>query len=384
MNQKTNTSNVRQPNRKPPAKISNNIDYALLLIVIALVIFGIIMVYSSSYYVSAIKLNDSTHYLRRQTMYALLGTVAMYMTSKIDYKLYHSQIPIVLYGVSLVLVLYAGFFGVSSNGASRWINVLGFSLQPSEIAKVSIILLIPYLISTKSSLLKTTKGHIQLMIPTFIMAACVAKENLSTAIIIFVIGIGILFLASPRTKEFFMLGGLAVVGMLSYLFISSILGGFRGERFKAWLDPFAYATGKGYQIIQSLYAVASGGIFGLGLGKSRQKLSFIPEAHNDIIFAIICEELGFFGAVLLLLLFATLIWKTFNIALNAKNLFASLICSGIAIMMATQVIINVAVVTNTIPNTGIPMPFISSGGTALIIAMSLMGIVLNISKSVDK
>ncbi len=373
----------RQQTRKKPEKGENKIDVALLLIVIALVLFGIMMVYSSSYYVSAINLNDSTYYLRRQTMYAILGFIALYSTSKFDYRLYNSQLPWILYFGALVLVLYAGFFGVSSHGASRWIQIFGFTIQPSEFGKVSIILLTPYIIANNTKLLGSIEGHIKILVPTLVMTVCVAKENLSTAIIIFVIGVGILFLASPRVFEFIALAVSGAVLMVIYLIISSMLGQFRGNRFKAWLNPFEYAQDYGFQIIQSLYAVASGGFFGLGLGKSRQKLSFIPEAHNDIIFAIICEELGFFGALIVLTLFVLFIWRVFSIALKCKNLFSALICSGIAIMVSAQVIINVAVVTNSIPNTGIPMPFISSGGSALIVAMALTGIVLNISKNVD-
>ncbi len=264
MNTTTNTHNVRTRNNRPN-RPSRKADSALLLIVIALVLFGIMMVYSSSYYVSAIKLDDSTYYLRRQTMYALIGFVVMYLAANFDYRLYNSQIPWSLYFVSLALVIYAGFFGVSSNGASRWISLFGvISIQPSEIAKVSIILLMPYQIARRPSLLNSIKGHIELMMPTLIMTVFVAKENLSTAIIIFVIGVGILFLASPRIKEFIIIGVVGVVGMTSYLVISALFGdGFRGERLLAWLDPFAYAQGKGFQIIQSLYAVASGGFYGL-------------------------------------------------------------------------------------------------------------------------
>ncbi len=382
MNQ-NHRNNARPQTRKKPIKSENKIDLSLLLIVIALVLFGIMMVYSSSYYVSAINLNDSTYYLRKQTTYAILGFFALYFTAKFDYKLYNSQLPWIFYFISLGLVLYAGFFGVSSNGASRWIKIFGFTIQPSEFAKVAIILLTPYIIANNTKLLGSIEGHFKILIPTLIMTVCVAKENLSTAIIIFVIGVGILFLASPRVYEFIALAVSGVIMMVIYLIISSMLGQFRGARFKAWLDPFAYAQDYGFQIIQSLYAVASGGFFGLGLGKSRQKLSFIPEAHNDIIFAIICEELGFFGAFVVLTLFVLFIWRVFAIALKCRNLFSGLICSGIAIMVATQVIINVAVVTNSIPNTGIPMPFISSGGSALIVAMALTGIVLNISRDVD-
>ncbi len=383
MNQVPNNKNVRTTERKKSTKQNRKFDYALLLIVVALVFFGIIMVYSSSYYVAANTFGDSTRFLRKQTSYAFVGLCVLYIASNFEYKLYHSLLPWILYFVSFALVIYAGFFGTSANGATRWINIGGFSLQPSELAKVSIILLMPYLISTKPRLLNSISGHIQLIIPTIIMAGFVAKENLSTAIVIVIIGVGVLFIASPRIKEFIFAGIAAVVAMVGYLTISSMLGGFRGARFEAWLDPFAHASDKGYQIIQSLYAVASGGFFGLGLGKSRQKLSFIPEPHNDIIFAIICEELGFFGAAILLLIFAAYIWRTFDIALKCKNLFPSLICSGVGIMVAVQVLINVAVATNSMPNTGIPLPFISYGGSALIIAMGLTGIVLNISRSVD-
>lgn len=384
--QRSNQQRSNQPQRKKATDRTNGkIDFTLLLVVVLLVLFGIMMVYSSSYYVASLKMSDSTYYLRRQTSYAIIGFVAMYMASKVSYKFYYTRnIPYLFYFISLALVLYAGFFGTSSNGASRWIVIFGFSLQPSELAKVAIILLVPYQISKNPRNLASLEGHAKILMPTAIMTVAVAKENLSTAIIIFVIGVGILFIASPKTKEFFILGAFGVAGMVAYLSISAAIGeGFRGGRWNAWLDPFADATGKGFQIIQSLYAVASGGFFGLGLGKSRQKLSFIPEAHNDIIFAIICEELGFFGALVLLSLFSVYIYRTFNISIKCKELFPSLICAGVAIMISAQVIINVAVVTNSIPNTGIPMPFISSGGTALIVAMGLTGIVLNISKSVD-
>lgn len=384
------TNNAPRPaqanRRRAPEKTANkSVDFTLLLVVVLLVLFGIMMVYSASYYTDFLKYSDSTQHLRSQFLYAIVGSIGMYVASKVNYRIYFlHNIPWILYGGSLLLVLYAGFFGVSSNGASRWIRIFGFSLQPSELAKVAIIILNPYLITKNPKKLLTLKGHFELLLPTIIMAGAVAKENLSTAIIIAVIGTGVLFIASPRTKEFFILGFGAVLAMVLYLVASAFLGdGFRGGRLLAWLDPFAYERGKGYQIIQSLYAVASGGFFGLGLGNSRQKLTFIPEAHNDIIFAIICEELGFFGAFVLLMLFAIFIWRAFDISLRCKELFPALIAAGIAILISAQVLINVAVVTNTIPNTGIPLPFISSGGTALVVAMGLTGILLNISKSVS-
>lgn len=386
MEQKNTIPTRQTQQRKKSTNVEKRqIDFTLLLVVVLLVLFGIMMVYSSSYYVDAIRENDSTMHLRKQTSFAIIGFIAMYFASKVNYNLYKKyNFPWLFYFFTLGLVIFTMFFGKSSNGATRWLNVFGVSVQPSEFAKVAIILLMPYLIMLNPNKLKTIKGHASLLAPTFIMAAAVGKENLSTAIIIIIIGVGILFIASPKTKEFFVLGFAGVASLLAYLALSSLLGlDFRGGRFSAWLDPFSDPSDKGFQIVQSLYAVGSGGFFGLGLGKSRQKLSFIPEAHNDIIFAIICEELGFFGAMVLLSLFCVYIWRTFEISIKCKDIFPALICSGVAIMIASQVVINVAVVTNSIVNTGIPMPFISSGGTALIVAMGLTGIVLNISKSVD-
>lgn len=386
MEQKNTIPTRRTQQRKKSTDVEKRqIDFTLLLVVVLLVLFGIMMVYSSSYYVDALRENDSTAHLRKQASFAIIGFVAMYFASKVNYNLYRKyNFPWLFYFFTLGLVIFTMFFGKSSNGATRWLLIFGVSVQPSEFAKVAIILLMPYLIMLNPNKLKTIKGHASLLAPTFIMAAAVGKENLSTAIIIIIIGVGILFIASPKTKEFFVLGFAGVASLLAYLALSSILGlDFRGGRFSAWLDPFSDPSDKGFQIVQSLYAVGSGGFFGLGLGKSRQKLSFIPEAHNDIIFAIICEELGFFGAMILLLLFCVYVWRTFEISIKCKDIFPALICSGVAIMIASQVVINVAVVTNSIVNTGIPMPFISSGGTALIVAMGLTGIVLNISKSVD-
>ena len=211
----------------------------------------------------------------------------------------------------------------------------------------------------------------------FLTVILIALANLSTAIIVSLIGFGIIFIASPYTAVFFISGLIGASGLVFYM---SRAKDFRGGRFSAWLDPFSDPSATGYQIVQSLYAVASGVIFGLGLGQSRQKLGFLPEAHNDIIFSIICEELGFFGAMIVLILFAILIWRGIKIAVNATDLFGTLVASGIVIMIASQVIINVAVVTNSIPNTGVPLPFISYGGTSVAIMMMLIGILLNISR----
>ncbi len=356
------------------------IDYTILSIALLLILFGIIMVYSSSYYVALLTENDSTYYLKKQATYAIVGLCGMYVMINFCYKLFDNKIVWILYIVSLVLVLYTNFFGIERNYAKRWLDLGFFTLQPSELSKVAIILLIPFLINRYKYFLKSLAGHGVLMAPVVIMAGVVGMENMSTAIIILIIGVGIIFIASPRTGIFILMGVLFVTVIVIYFLLDTK---FRGARFQVWLDPFSDPTGVGFQIIQSLYAVASGGFFGLGLGNSRQKLSFIPEPHNDIIFAIICEELGLFGAAILLAGFATLVWKGFKVSLRCEDLFGSLVAAGITIMIATQVIINVSVVTNSIPNTGIALPFISSGGTALIVTSGLIGILLNISKSSD-
>ncbi len=375
----------RQP--KKIKKVSKytpyKVDYVILSLTLLMIIFGVIMVYSSSYYVALVdeNLNDSTFYLKKQATYAVIGILAMYTMSKFCYKLFENKIVWFLYIASFLLVAYTNKFGIERNYAKRWLSIAGvFTLQPSDLSKVAIILLVPYLILKHKHFLRTKVGHIILLIPVILMAGIVGKENMSTAIIIILIGVGILFIASPKTAIFIFSGIAGVTALILYFALGT---GFRNDRFIVWLDPFSDPTGVGFQIIQSLYAVASGGLFGLGLGNSRQKLSFIPEPHNDIIFAIICEELGLFGAGILLIGFIVLIWRGFNVSLKCPDAFGSMVAAGIVIMIAVQVVINVSVVTNTIPNTGIALPFISSGGTALIVTCGLMGILLNISKSFD-
>ena len=212
-------------------------------------------------------------------------------------------------------------------------------------------------------------------LPLLIAVALIATQNLSTGIVVGAVGIAIMFVASNNSKNFIILGIFAVLAVAVFIIIEP----YRLDRVIGWLDPWSDPTDKGYQIIQSLYAVASGGLFGLGIGQSRQK-TFIPESYNDIIFAIICEELGLVGAIVIIILFALLIWRGLHIAMNAKDKYSSYVATGITTMIAVQVIINIAVVTNTIPNTGMPMPFISYGGTSLVVTMASMGLMLNISR----
>lgn len=355
-----------------------NIDYGIAAVVSVLVIVGVIMVFSSSYYFASSRFGDAFLFFRKQAMFAVVGFCGMFIMSNIDYHvLRHMVIPLYLFSVVfLVLVL---LFGEEYNGAKRWIEIkyIG-NFQPSEVAKISLIITLAHLLSKYKNMLKKFSGFMIACAVVGVMVVLIALGNLSTAIITATIGFGIIFIASPYTVRFVMMGIGAVGGLVSYLvFFSS---SFRNARIQVWLDPWIDPINKGYQAIQSLYAIGSGGFFGLGLGASRQKMGFLPEPHNDIIFSVICEELGFLGAAVILFFFIILIWRGFTVAMNSIDLFGSLIAAGIVIMFACQVVINVAVATNSMPNTGVPLPFISAGGTSLVIMMGAAGILLNISR----
>ncbi len=316
-------------------------------------------------------------FLKKQLLFGIVGFCAMIIMSYMNYS-YLKRLAFPIYVAANGMLVFVWLFGTVTNGAKRFIYIPGFGqFQPSEIAKVGVILMISLVISSNKTLLKSWFGFFVCSAIVGISAFFVFLGNLSTAIIVSVIGFGMIFCASPYIWRFVLPGAGAVSGLVAYLALSK--GNFRSGRFQAWLDPFKDPEKSGYQTIQSLYAIASGGMFGLGIGQSRQK-SFIPEAHNDIIFSIICEELGFVGASLVLLLFGILIYRGIRVALNAPDTFSSLVATGVVILIASQVIINVAVVTNSIPNTGVPMPFISAGGTSLIVTMGLVGILLNISR----
>ena len=355
------------------------VDYAVLISTILLVLFGVIMVFSASYYTAgnSVKSNyDIYFYFKKQGLWAAIGFVVMYFISNLNYnKLKKLTFPFyIVCNILLVLVL---FMGKEAGGAKRWLQFGPIGFQPSEITKIALILYLANFISNHKKILNHWGGFFACMCIIALPTGLVAIENMSTAVIIVTIGMSVVFVASPRII-YFIVGiigaGAAGTGML--FFGES----FRMGRVEAWLDPFSDPLEKGFQTIQSLYAIASGGLFGLGLGQSRQKLGYIPEGHNDIIFAIICEELGLFGAIILIFLFIILIWRGLNIAMNSVDMFGCLIASGIVVMIAIHVILNIAVVTNTIPNTGIPLPFISYGGTSLVFMMGAVGMLLNISR----
>ncbi|MBO5292704.1 MAG: cell division protein FtsW [Lachnospiraceae bacterium] len=365
-------------------------DYSLLFIVLFLLGFGLIMIYSTSSYEAAMENQDAAYYLKKQTFAAALGLVMMFIVAQIPYHFWE-RFATLGYVVSAILILLVQTsLGRESHGARRWLNLGGLSLQPAEIAKLGMILFLASLVCKMGRSIRMLKGFFTVLCVPMPICLMVWKitDNMSSAIIIFGIAVLMLFVASPDYKKFVVCGLLAVAAAALVVFFISQqeMGsgdlGFRGERILAWLDPEAYASGKGFQTLQALYAIGSGGIFGKGLGQSMQKLGFLPEAQNDMIFSIICEELGLFGAIAIILMFVLLIWRLMVIANNAPDLFGALLVVGVLGHFAIQVILNIAVVTNTIPNTGISLPFISYGGSSVMFLLIEVGMVLSVAKGI--
>ncbi len=357
-------------------KYRGQIDYLVLMCVLLLVIIGVIMVFSSSYYTAGRgEDGDMYSFLKKDAIYAMIGFIVMYFVSKMDYELLKPFVKPMYFGSIILLLLVFTPLGVIHNGARRWLN-FGIEFQPSEIAKFALIITLSAILDDNPHMLDDLRGVIKYMLIALLPIGIIAIENLSTAIVLGGITVVFLFIYSPRLRYSVSIGLAGAAGVLGMIFLS-----WRTDRVEAWLHPEQVANEKGYQVLQSLYSVASGGMFGLGLGGSRQKMGYMPEAQNDIIFAIICEELGWFGAAIVATLFILLIWRGIYIAIrNSNEPFAMLLSSGITSMIAIQVIINIAVVTNTIPNTGIPLPFISYGGTSLVMMLAGMGLLLNISR----
>ena len=365
-------------------------DYTLLFIVLFLLGFGLIMVYSTSSYEASMSASlnyDEAYYLKHQAAATALGLVAMMVVSRIPYHFWEI-FALPGYLVSAVLIaLVMTPLGIMANGATRWLN-LGVSVQPAEIAKLCMILFLASFICKMGKGIRSFRGFLLVLmvpVPICIMVWQIT-DNMSSAIIIFGIAFLMLFVASPEYKRFLLMGAAGIAGAALLVFVivqmdSSDLS-FRGNRILAWLNPEDYATGTGFQTLQSLYAIGSGGIFGKGLGQSIQKLGFLPEAQNDMIFSIICEELGLFGGIAVILLFVLLCWRFMVIANNAPDLFGALLVVGVMGHIAIQVILNIAVVTNTIPNTGISLPFISYGGSSVMFLLIEIGLVLSVARGI--
>lgn len=354
-----------------------SIDYVLLILVLLLVVFGLVVLYSTSAYNGRVKFADPAYYLRKQFFATSIGLFSMYLVSCMDYRRLQNYAWIG-YGIALMLSTAVLFVGREYNGSKRWLALGPLSFQPSEYAKLAVVVLLAAIVSRNASHMKSWKYMFLVILLILPVVGLVGSNNLSTAIIILGIAVTLIFVANPQFLPFLWIGGTGV-GFIG-IFLS--LESYRLERLAIWRNPELYE--KGYQTMQGLYAIGSGGLFGVGLGESMQKLGFVPEAQNDMIFSIICEELGLTGAVAVLVIFGLLIWRLMVIATWTKDLFGTLLAAGVMGHIMIQVILNVAVVTNTIPNTGITLPFVSYGGTSVVFLLLEMGIALSVSRDVRK
>lgn len=369
---------------------NKQVDFVLLITVLLLLSLGIIMVLSASSPSSLAESGSSYTYVTKQLFSAAIGIGAMWFFSNVDYRIYQVLYKKIYLVSIFVLLLVLTPLGISANGALRWINV-GFStLQPSELTKLGLIIFFAALLtSRKDKLNKLSTGFfmpIVFLIPIILILVLI-QDHLSATMVIVMITSILMLMAGTKLRYFLSFGvaglGLGAAG-LYYLAVVSEKGAFRLQRIISFLDPWADLQGNGWQVIQGLYAIGSGGLFGAGLGNSRQKYLYIPEPHNDFIFAVLAEELGFIGCFIVIALFAIFILRGAIIAMKSKDMFGSLLAIGITSLVGIQAIINIAVVTSSMPNTGMPLPFFSYGGTALIILLSAVGILLNISRNIEK
>ena len=386
-------------NKKQTVPKNRYYDYNLVAIVILLICFGLVMLYSTSAYTSQVNYENDMRFFGRQAIISIASILGALLISRLDYHVLY-YISGGIYVLSLILMLLVKYspLGVEVNGARRWLTVIpgtALQFQPSELAKIAAITFIPCLIIKMGKNVKTLRGSVFLLCTGGLLAmgAFLLTENLSTGIIIGAITVIMIFIAHPKTRPFIIMGGiLAVLVVVGRVVLQTVLkdavidtenlSSFRLGRILVWLNPEQYSSEGGYQIMQALYAIGSGGFFGKGLGNSVQKLGPVPEAQNDMIFSIVCEELGVFGGLIVLILFAYLLYRLFFIAENAPDFYGSLVVGGIMIHIALQVILNICVVLNWIPTTGITLPFISYGGTSILFLMLEIAIALSISRQI--
>lgn len=367
---------------------SDYFDYNLLAVVILLTCFGLVMLYSTSAYMAEVKFKgDDMYYFRKQALISAACIIVAIGISFVDYHILYKLAGLIYIVSAVLMALVQTPLGVEANGARRWLD-LGIQFQPSEIAKIAIIIAIPALIVKMGRAYRGLKPVVLALILAFFLFICAWQftDNLSTAIIIFGIACVIIFVAHPKTLPFILLVAVGVIGVVVFVsYLSSAMENsenFRIQRVLVWLDPEKYSEEGGYQILQALYALGAGGFFGKGLGNSTQKLGPVPEAQNDMIFSIICEELGIFGGAIVLLLFGYMIYRLFFIARNAPDLFGALVVTGIMAHISLQVILNICVVINLIPTTGVTLPFISYGGTSVLFLMAEMGLAMSVARGI--
>lgn len=360
------------------------LDLPFLCILLLLLSLGLLMLFSAGYAVALYRRGDAYTYIRPQLLFAALGLAAMYAASLVDYHIWH-KLAWPIMGLSLLLLVIV-LFMPEYNGCKRWIVLPGLgTLQPSEIAKFAVVLVFSHIISLNHDRMQ---GFAAGVLPFGILLGLVAvlmllEPHLSGTLLILSIGAVLMFVGGTGLRWFALAGGLGVGAVFAAVLALPQLVPYAADRLSTWRDPFADPLGEGHQTIQSLYAIASGGVAGLGLGNSRQKYLYVPEPQNDFIFSILCEELGFVGAALVIFLFLLLLLRGITLAVRARDKFGALLVVGFVVQVVLQAILNIAVVTNTIPNTGISLPFFSSGGTSLLMLLGEMGIVLSVSRQTD-
>ncbi len=367
-----------------PRPRQGKMDVVFLILVLLLLVFGLVMLFSSSsVYAYYYEKGDSFIYIRRQAVYAALGVVAMLVISRIDYHVFHwLAVPIMVGTIGLLAFTVVLKYTVNHGKITRWIRLGPIQFQPSEIAKFAIIIMFAQMACMYHNKIKTFRWGI---LPFGVVLGMVCglmllEPHMSGTILIFCIGASLMLIGGSNIKYFAIAAAAGLTLLLVALLAFDILG-YARNRLTYYINPFLDPQNEGYQIIQSMYAIASGGVLGKGLGNSKQKFLYLPEPQNDFIFAIVCEELGMVGAIVIILMFCVFIWRGFRIAMRSKDLFGTMIASGIIIQFGLQAMLNMMVVTKTVPNTGISLPFFSYGGTALMMLLGEMGVLLNISRS---
>ncbi len=364
-----------------PKPKQKRFDTAFLIIILILLAYGIIMVFSASYPAALQKTGNSLHFISQHVLYVAIGIAAMLLISRIDYRLYR-RFAYIIFGIALVLLILVAIPGVGRklNNARRWIYIGPIGFQPSEIMKFAVIVLFSHLIAHYQKRMSTFKqGVLPFAAVLLVIAVLMMLEpHLSGTILIFGIGCIMMYIGGTKLRYFLAVGGLGVGAIAGIIAVKGV--SYITERLQFWLNPFADINDKTWQTVQSLVAIGSGGLLGRGIGASRQKYLYLPEPYNDFIFAIICEELGLIGALFVIVLFVLFAVRGFSIASKAPDRFGFMLATGITVQICLQAVLNIAVVTNTIPNTGISLPFFSYGGTAIMMQLGEMGILLNISR----
>lgn len=357
-------------------------DYSLLFITIFMMGFGLVMLYSASSYEASMEFGDSKYYVISQIKAAVIGVILMVVVIKFDYHIFKKPLVALAayFGSILMAMMVLSPIGISANGASRWISIAGFSIQVCEVVKIGVIVFMAFVIEKKAKKLKNIGTFLLCMVFIGISAGVIAliTKDLSSAIIVAGIGVVMLFVACPRISYFVIMIGAGVAAVAGAIMLEP----FRFERIRVWLNPEKFADEGGFQVLQSLYSLGSGGLFGKGLGNGIQKLGYVPEAQNDMIFTVICEELGVIGGIAVILMFIFMIWRFMIVANNAPDLFGSMLVVGVMAHISIQTVMNIAVVTNSMPNTGVTLPFMSYGGSSILCLLIEIGIVLTVSKRI--